>query len=213
MSFQLEEARHISLKIEKELHMGKIPASILRAKRHDFTLAVTNEDGTSRTINNSLTSLALPVENVSNSTNVGNSSKPAPYESISLSLLKNNKEVSITTLDVKTNKTQTFNNRETLQAVKNGENVVIQAAGETEGECFQNEVFQGINPNSNSVRFDPQPTGSSSFMTTFFFVVQLVIVYSFITPLLNNLQSLFQKKVLNKFFKKDPKEDLDSDEE
>jgi len=130
--------------------------------------------------------------------------------------LRKDKEVSVTTLDLKTNQTRTFKNSEKRQAVKNNENEILQKGDETlqeGGECFQNEVFQGVNPNSNSVRFDPQPTAASSAITTFLFVFQLVIVYSFIMPLLDNLQSLFEKKVVNKFFKKDTKEDLESDEE
>lgn len=211
------ETESVSITVERELHMGKVPTWVMPAKRHDFSIQVTDKNGVERTINNPLKSLALPVETVSSSTGVRSSSPPDSFASITSALLRKDKEVSVTILNLKTNQIQTFNNSKALQTAKNNQNEILQEEGENlrkeEGESFQNEIFQGVNPNSNLVRLNPQQSTATSAITTMLFIFQLVIVYSFIMPLVDSLQIFFKNKVLNKFFKKDTKDNIKSDED
>lgn len=215
--------------IEKELVMGIVPPAILPPVRNTFTVALVNKDGVVRHLNNPLT-IALPVQkqyvgknqqndgknqNVgvsSSNTGDGKSGPSEPFASITWSLFRQDKEVSVTILDLKTNKIHTFTNKELLQQPKTNrkinnnqtqnqtqENEVVQQ----ENEVVQKEIFQGVSPNTSSVRFTPQPSTATSVVTTILFIVQLAIVYTFLIPALEVLQSLFKKNVMEKFFKKD----------
>lgn len=179
-----------AIKVEQERYVSHVPTVIIPAKGRTFTLYVKNEKGEVRSINNPLKSLALPVEDMSSNSQGGGSASSDSFASISSAILRNSdgKEVSITTLDLNTKETQTISNNRT----------------ETESEGF----FQGVDPNSNSnsIKFETQPAMTTYAVTVLLLTIQLVIMYTFLVPLIEYLQSLVKTKILNKFFKTDSKD-------
>ena len=203
------DTSRILLEEQVDLCMGCVPTYVLPPRGRAFRLYAENNAGVTRALNDPVTNMALPVQEV----NVGPSSTVAkgpgpgePYASITTSLLNLNngksvdgrsvdgKSVSVTVLDLRTDEIQTFTTPRN--------NLEVQ------------ECLQGVDPNIKPVRLDPSPAGSTYFVTTFFFLVQLVLFYTFFTPLANKLSSLIKNNLLNKFFNlKDSNEKNKSEED
>ena len=180
--------RTVILEVQEDVYLPRVPTSIVPAKGRAFTLHIKNGEGVVRTINNPLTSLALPVENQSSTTKeVGGAGPSEPFASITFasSSLRadNGKEISITTLDLETNEIQTITTNK----------------NQTEVE----EFFQGINPNSVPMKVEPRPAMTTSAVTTLLLLLQVAVMYFFLTPFLKYFQTFFKKKVLNRIFKND----------
>ena len=174
------DTSRIYLEEQVNLRMGCVPTYILPPRCRSFRLYVENNAGIKRVLNDPVTNMALPVQEVQ----IGHSNTEAkghgtsePYASIMTAFLNRSDgtSVTVTVLDLRTDEIQTFT------STKN--NLEVQ------------ECLQGVNPDIKSVRLDPSPAKNTYIGTTLVFLVQLVIFYTLLTPLATTLSSfVFDKK-------------------